>query len=213
MKKQYILVSFVALCVMLTGAYYASYQYSLRHPPESETRAGEEVPESSAQSAQIETDSGKPAAQAQEPYVTPKMTFTRITKNQITGEEISEEETMPVALLGLTREEIIDYLQKQTEQSYTDRDSRERTHYELISFAGDSVTIQETVLANPDKYECFIIAEGDYVNVYTSDRTALYMDTMLFTSEFSEEVQEDLKKGIYMETVTELYDFLQNYTS
>ncbi|MCI8514801.1 MAG: hypothetical protein HFI93_09300 [Lachnospiraceae bacterium] len=216
MKKLYALTVFAALCVLLTGAYYASYRYSMRHPAEEEPQTPgmfsgflENVPGA----MQEKTEENRPAMQAEEPFVTEKMSYTRITKNQLTGEEITEEEAMPVALLGLTREEIIAYLQEETEQSYADRDSRERTHYELISFAGDSVTVQETVLANPDQYECFLIIEGDYVNVYTSDRTALYMDTMLLVSEFSEEAQEELRRGIYMETVTDLYDFLQNYSS
>lgn len=215
MKKLYALTLFAAFCVLLTGAYYASYRHSLKQSAEQPAGPGafsvllEKVPEAVREKA----EAGRPVIQAEEPFVTEKMSYTRITKNQLTGEEISREEEMPVALLGLTREEIIDYLQKETEQSYAKRDQKERTHYELISFAGDSVTVQETILVNPDKYECFLIAEGDYVNIYTSDRTALYMDTMLFLQEFSAEVREDLKKGIYMETVKDLYDFLQNYTS
>lgn len=215
MKKLYALSLFAAFCVLLTGAYYFSYQRSLRQSAPVKpfgtgefSRFLEQVPDA----VQEKAEAARPAAQAEEPFVTAKMSYTHIVKNQLTGEETSEEESMPVALLGLTREEIIDYLQSETEQSYADRDSTERTHYELVSFSGDSVTVQETILANPDKYECFVIAEGDYVNIYTSDRTALYMDTMLFVQEFSDEVKEDLEKGIYMETVKDLYDFLQNYT-
>lgn len=214
MKKLYALSLFAAFCVLLTGAYYFSYRNSMKRSLQQEPSGSgtfsqflENIPE-----AVQEREEELPAMQAEEPFVTAKMSYTHITKNQLTGEETAEEETMPVALLGLTREEIIDYLQAETEQSYADQDNRERIHYELISFSGDSVTVQETILANPDRYECFVIAEGDYVNIYTSDRTALYMDTMLFVQEFSDEVQEDLEKGIYMETVKDLYDFLQNYT-
>lgn len=214
MKKHYML-AFVTMCLLFTAAYYASDRYSGRHPvTEAEERESnpEETDETEAHPAKT-AEATVEVILAEEPYATDSMSCRYVIQNQITGEKTVEERSVPVSLLGLKREEIIARLEKETQNSFQQQDRDTRTHYELLSFSRDEMVIQETIMANPARYECFVIAEGDFVNIYTSDRTSLYMDTVLYRSDFAEDVQDALTQGIYMRTAVELYDFLQNHTS
>lgn len=52
-----------------------------------------------------------------------------------------------------------------------------------------------------------------YVAVYLGDGTTLYEVTDLSVDSLPEEIQQTLKTGIYMESASALYGFLENYSS
>lgn len=52
-----------------------------------------------------------------------------------------------------------------------------------------------------------------YVAVYLQDGTTLYETTSLSINNLPDEVQQDLKNGIYLKSAEELYGFLENYSS
>ena len=52
-----------------------------------------------------------------------------------------------------------------------------------------------------------------YVAVYLQDGTTLYETTSLSVNNLPDEVQQDLKNGIYLKSTEELYGFLENYSS
>ena len=52
-----------------------------------------------------------------------------------------------------------------------------------------------------------------YVAVYLQDGTTLYETTSLSVNNLPDEVQQDLKNGIYLKSAEELYGFLENYSS
>ncbi|MBR5474642.1 MAG: hypothetical protein IKU83_04420 [Lachnospiraceae bacterium] len=203
MKKKYQVI--LTFAVIIFGVIYTANVHSKKREAYWENKKEtEEV---------IREDTTQPVAKTQEPCVQKDMKYTLILEHESTGKNEFETKTMPDEFLGLRRNELIDYLQEKTKDSYASKEAKDRIHYELISFSSSGITIKETILANPDVYTCFVIAEGEFVNIYTADRTALYMDTMLYRKDFSEDVQGELARGIYMETVMDLYDFLQNHTS
>ena len=52
-----------------------------------------------------------------------------------------------------------------------------------------------------------------YVAVYLQDGTTLYETTSLSVNNLPDEVQQNLKNGIYLKSAEELYGFLENYSS
>ncbi len=62
--------------------------------------------------------------------------------------------------------------------------------------------------------ECYYIMDTDgYVTVYLSDQTTIYEETSIPISELSAELQQKLKNGIKVETIGQVYGFLENYSS
>ncbi len=62
--------------------------------------------------------------------------------------------------------------------------------------------------------ECYYIKDNDgLVTVYMHDMVTVYEYTSILTEELPEEIQEELKSGIKVNTIQEIYGFLENYSS
>ena len=61
---------------------------------------------------------------------------------------------------------------------------------------------------------CYYIKDTDgYVTVYESDQKTVYEYTSILVSELPEQIQEDLKEGIKVTSLRQVYGFLENYSS
>lgn len=61
---------------------------------------------------------------------------------------------------------------------------------------------------------CYYIKEADgYVIVYESDQKTVYEYTSIVVEDLPENVQKQLKEGIKFTSLTQVYGFLENYSS
>lgn len=61
---------------------------------------------------------------------------------------------------------------------------------------------------------CYYIKATDgYVTVYESDQKTVYEYTSILVEELPEALQEDLKDGIKVTSLGQVYGFLENYSS
>lgn len=92
-------------------------------------------------------------------------------------------------------------------------------HYVMDKQDAKAQTKQEetpsiTTRGNVSKNEGFYLCElHGYVIVYLSDKKTIYEVTNIPLTHLPEELMEEIKKGKYIETESELYGFLENYTS
>lgn len=83
-----------------------------------------------------------------------------------------------------------------------------------FSFSYNRVTERdETNRAEEVKEVYFFIREKDgYVTVYNSDGT-VYEYTSILKKDLPETIQEEMKSGIKLSSLSEVYGFLENYSS
>ena len=61
---------------------------------------------------------------------------------------------------------------------------------------------------------CYYIKDNDgYVTVYEADQTTIYEYTTILVENLPDHVQEDLKDGIKVTSLGQVYGFLENYSS
>ena len=61
---------------------------------------------------------------------------------------------------------------------------------------------------------CYYIKDSEgYVTVYESDQKTVYEYTSILVSDLPEHIQEDLKDGIKVTSLRQVYGFLENYSS
>ena len=61
---------------------------------------------------------------------------------------------------------------------------------------------------------CFYIREHQgYVTVFEGDNTTVYEYTTILVSDLPEDIQENVKKGIKVTSLGQVYGFLENYSS
>ncbi|HCR84049.1 hypothetical protein [Muricomes intestini] len=74
----------------------------------------------------------------------------------------------------------------------------------------ESVTTKGDATKNEGYYICEL---HGYVVVYLYDKTTVYEVTSILVSDLPEDVQKEVKSGKYVEKESEVYGFLENYSS
>lgn len=115
--------------------------------------------------------------------------------------------------VGLTRQQLIDELNNQSENPNLNEINKGFIRAELISFSEDEITIQKTYSVDdiPDKY--FIKLKGDRIVIYYADHKTVFENTQIGTKNLIEEEVEELKKGIPVEDEHKLISILEGYSS
>ena len=84
---------------------------------------------------------------------------------------------------------------------------------QLISFSPDSVVIRKTICNPTNIYSYFVISENNIIKIYNAGKDSLFIDTGIDISNFEEEYIEELNDGFYVETIHDLYNYLESITS
>mgnify|MGYP002512749299 CR=1 FL=1 len=207
MKRFTLLLSIVAVFAVSTTLYYFSYQLSAvrrEAPPAPE--------ETEPPAAALKETEALAANEAQEIYINSRMDYTLQLYDTRTSELTEQEEKVPVAMYGLTPEDLQDYL-KNLAQVENEGSEAEEVRYELISFSRDAFTVRKTLSVKEPVYALFLIAENGHLTAYTGDRTQVYEYTQIPLSDFPLEQQAMLTRGIFMKSLADYYDFLETYSS
>lgn len=142
--------------------------------------------------------------------------------NSETDESSTYEDSLPVALVGLTRNEIIEYIGDNPD-CFKEGDETVR-NVMLVSFSENRVVIRKNVEkseettaydfnvnGNEPKYYIFLIDNA--VIVYKEDKTTVYMETGITAEELDETVAKELSMGVAVKNISELYRLLESYTT
>ena len=82
------------------------------------------------------------------------------------------------------------------------------------SRALDKQEAKEQQMVQNELEICYYIKEADgYVIVYESDQKTPYEYTSIWVEDLPENVQKQLKDGIKFTSLTQVYGFLENYSS
>jgi hypothetical protein len=119
----------------------------------------------------------------------------------------------PEFLIGLTREEVIEYLHQFMLDMPLNEFQQGLISYELVSFSEDKVVLRKSYNSDNIKYEYFMIINNGYVTVYYSDKKTVYEYTNIESKYLPEDEIEKLHSGIYVKDQKELYSILESYSS
>lgn len=200
--KKYI-ISLALLFVLCSGSLYISYQMSMHR----QTPAEPSSPETENQQNRWQkADSGSRLV------VNNGMRYQLETFDLSSGTKTTEILAVPQDMLGMTREEVVGYLNGKCE-SPSDEDTKEGlVNYELSSFSARTMTVLKTITSTPS-YEYYLVAEEGYLLVYLSDRTTNYLFTHIALTEFPEKEQSELMEGKGFHSMMDLFNYLESYTS
>lgn len=219
LKKAYIyILSFISLSVMFCACYYLSYQRALREfnkraIERNDEYAGleeiaEPTPVLNAQNSETETVD-KLASDVILPTTNYVLEVYDIKTNDLKTQELNP----PGYLVGLTREGVIEYLSNYMEDMTLSEYNKGLVSYELVSFSGDRVVIRKSYNDDLVPYRYYIAVKDGYVVVYNSDLKSIYKYTHIEAKELPEQDRIALSKGIYVDSLEELYGLLESYSS
>ena len=132
-------------------------------------------------------------------------------------------ENVPVELIGLSKKEVIDYITNHMEQFQ--EKGEEVKNISMISFSHDtlvlrkdvtdSIAISETIkkYQNDNPYNYYMVLEDGYLIVYKQDKTTVFLETGIREDELDETDRAQLLQGVGVKNISELYRYLEGYTS
>lgn len=136
-------------------------------------------------------------------------------------ETVTENPGIPVELIGLDRNQVIDFIESNT--SYFEEADKRILNVMLLSFSDKEIVIRRNVeeaqeetkkynfSAEASKY--YVVLEENGVVVYKEDKTTVYMETGITENEMDEAMVAELKYGVAVKNISELYRFLESITS
>lgn len=211
MRKDIIkqIIWFFGLALMLVGLYLTGYHYG--------SQIGEnenEIETVGIRSIQGETNE----------EILDKNTEYIIESHNLENDSLKTESmSIPVEFIGLSKSEVIDYITSHDQQFQ--EEGEEIQNISMISFSHDmlvlrkdvtkSMAISETVkkYENDNPYNYYMVLENGCIIVYKSDKMTVFLETGIKEEELDENDKELLLQGIGVKNISELYRYLEGFTS
>lgn len=126
------------------------------------------------------------------------------------GKESEAEEVPPDKFIGLTREKLEEEIREYDKSPSLSDLEKGFTHMELLSFSPSRVVVRKSYKKEEG---FFLLNENHYVVVYDKNLTRIYMNTGILAKSLPEKVQGEILHMKYIENESELYHFLESYSS
>lgn len=154
-----------------------------------------------------------PVTAGKENFILPETRLVMETLNLKTGEKSIDERTMPAAYLGLEREE----LQSELNNYMTDLPLKELedglVSFDIESYSTNEVVLRKTYYPDENYQKYYVIYRQGRIVIYYSDRKTVFEYPDIRLGDLPVDLQCEILSGKEMKDETELYSFLQNYSS
>lgn len=151
---------------------------------------------------------------ANEEILINNLTTIRLQEMYLPSTTFSEEIiNTPVKFLGMNRNDLVEYLKLYMENPNKEDLENGLIAYELVQFTRKEVVIRKTYQNGGTDFMFKAVDENNYVVIYNARQNTIYDYTSLNCKLLPEELQKQLKTGIFFETIKELYEFLETYSS
>lgn len=210
LKKIAFALYFVALALGFVVLYYGAYYYALNHMTSDNIITKEELLEENPALSKTNYTTGvKEAGSSTTDIVTRKTDYIEELYDVDTGKLTKTTLEPPIAILGLNRTQLIDYLSDYLVKNTDDT----LVNIQLVSFSGKTVVIRKSVRNVERIYHYYVKGTNDSIIVYKADRITPYIDTGISLEDIVEQERAYIQNGFYIETIHELYNYLEGITS
>jgi len=132
--------------------------------------------------------------------------------NSVNGQEKTYSEDLPKGIVGCDREEVENYFTEYTEAPSLEDREKGFVKAALIEYSQDKILV-EKIYHPLEKNTFYLKSEENYVVVYYSDLSTVYMYTDIVVDSLSEETKKELIEGKKIDSLDKLYSFLESSTS
>ncbi|HHV11254.1 MAG TPA: hypothetical protein GXX75_13375 [Clostridiales bacterium] len=218
LKKAIIyLTSFCFLCALFTGCYYLSYLHALKNFNNrafvQDEKLYELLENIKPTTAPEVPDNETVDVIENEMTVSPTTKYTLEIQDMKTGTIQTQELNPPSYLIGLTRDEVVEYLDNYMDDMPLSEYNKGLISYELVYFSDKEVKIKKSYNEDFVPFRFYVVIKNGYVVVYNSDLKSVYSYTHIEAQNLPEEDRIALIQGIYVNSLDELYSLLESYSS
>lgn len=210
MKKTAYIIFFLALSTCFVMVYYAGYYFATQKIDKNDTVKFSNNEEDNP----ALSDDADPVDLGDDVVITKDTQYILESYNIQTEMNNKETLELPVDLIGLNREEVINYISKNTVDFASENE--EVANVQLISFSSNSIVLRRSynpTVEDVSTYKYWLTDVDGYIVVYKEDKTTVYFNTDISTSVLPEDERLLIEEGKYIKNVHDLYNYLESYTS
>ena len=148
-----------------------------------------------------------------EDTILPTTEYTLQTYDVETGTTNEEVLPTPSYLIGLTREDVIQYLKDYMQDLPLNEFQKGLVSFEVMSFSTDNIVLKKTYDADKVEYKYYLKEQNGYIVAYYGDQKTVFDYTGVSIENLSAFEQQQLQEGIAVRNLDELYALLENYSS
>lgn len=148
-----------------------------------------------------------------EDTILPTTEYTLQTYDVETGTTNEEVLPTPSYLIGLTREDVIQYLKDYMQDLPLNEFQKGLVSFEVMSFSADNIVLKKTYDADNVEYKYYLKEQNGYIVAYYGDQKTVFDYTGVSIENLSAFEQQQLQEGIAVKDLDELYALLENYSS
>jgi hypothetical protein len=209
---------FLLLSGLFIICYYMSYMHALKEFNKKAIERNEELYsllDNKTQPSPVATNTDVDTVPAANDVikVLPTTKYTLETYNMKTDTTTTQELNPPAYLVGLTRQEVIDYLASYMKDLPLSEYNKGLIAAELIYFSDEEIIIRKSYNEDFLPYRYYVVIKDGYIVVYNSDLKSIYRYTSIEAKTLPEEDRLELMQGIYVNSLDELYSLLESYSS
>lgn len=209
LKKIAYALYFIALALGFVVVYYGSYYYALNNMTSDNIITKEEVIEENPALSKTNVSNVQEAGSNTTDIITKKTEYIEEFYDVDTCEITKQSIEPPIAVLGYNRQQLIDYLSNYLAKNNDDT----LVNIQLVSFSGKTVVVRKSI-RNVEKIYNYYVRETDgTIIVFKADKITRYIDTGISLDDIIEEERDYIQSGFYVETIHELYNYLEGITS
>jgi hypothetical protein len=131
----------------------------------------------------------------------------------VTGNMTEEILQIPSYLVGLTREQVIEYLHNYLEDLPWSEFEKGLYAYDLLAFSKDNIVLRKVYNSELVEYKYYLKSQNGYIVVYYGDQKTVYEYTEVSVENLTQFEQIQLEEGLFIKDLDELYSALENYSS
>lgn len=132
--------------------------------------------------------------------------------NSVTGEEELTQEEIPHSLVGANRDEIEEFIDEYNKAPALSDKEKGFVEAQLEEFSTEKIVVRKHYKPL-EKGIFYLKSEENFVVVYYSDLSTVYMYTDIVMDHLPEDTQKEIMEGKKIDSLENLYSFLESYTS
>lgn len=211
--KRISLFAIIGGILFLSGSYATLRIEQFFYPKRYENTSEEQPTELKEQNTAEETSQVIEAILEDRAVITADTRYLIEEVNLSEGTIEEKEETIPVKYIGMDRENLVEELKAyDNNPPLIDLELGFET-IELSNFSKDRVVICKYYRPKKEEQGYYLMVADHFVIVYKEDKKTIYMNTDILLENLSQELQDEIIQGKYMENEQALYNFLESYSS
>lgn len=126
-----------------------------------------------------------------------------------------KEEALPIPsyLVGLDRDEVIEYLYVYMQDLPWSEFEKGLLSFELMGFSKENVILRKTYNIDMVEYKYFLKTQNGTIVVFYGDQKTVFEYTGVSVDGLTQFEQKQLEDGIFVKDINEVYALLENYSS